>query len=288
MSIPDENTNIYSEICLANICKFVEMLMEIKYKEGFLSWYNNTNHFIEEHVHVILLTVNLVVILLHFSRSRYHKLQCHQLTEDLRVERKCLREKTAAIDRKLIENREMKERLVSFQEQHDSQIAMKEKIQQLDEKIKILSDLSTTWQQSHVGVLQRRIADMEQKNKDIESIIIDWLYNEPKYLAYKGDEWTFTALASKADELGIPPLIWGSKETLSYILHTVEQLIKICDIIELVYPGGCEKECPSSQEKVGEESEDKEDSEEDENYLDDPEWTPTHTEELDSDEDEEW
>ena len=283
MSIPGGTMNIYSKICLANLCSFVEMLFEINYREIAFSWYESANHLTDEYGHAILIAVHLILIVRHFARSRYHKLQCRQLTADLREERKAYREKSSAMDRKAKENREMKERLTSFQEQHNAHATMNAGIQFLAETTKILSDLSEDWQKSQVNVLQAQISDMEQKNKDIEAIMIDGLYNDPKYLAYEGDEWTFTALAKKADEMKIPRLTWGGKATLSYILRTVEQLTKIGDIIEPVYPDGYEtEEWPDSQE------EEEEDSEDEDDYLDDPEWMPTCTEELDSDEEEDW
>jgi hypothetical protein len=105
----------------------------------------------------------------------------------------------------------------------------------------------------------------------IENIMISGSYNDPDYLSFEGDEWTMTALKNKAAEMKLPKIHWRSRQILAYVLRITEQLYKIGDIIEPVYPDGY------TTEELSDYSSDE--SPQKSNWLDeldekDPEWLP--------------
>jgi hypothetical protein len=81
---------------------------------------------------------------------------------------------------------------------------------------------------------------LQNKLNDIEEIMTSGEYNDRDYLAYDGEEWTMNLLREKAIQLELPDVHWGSRVTLGYVIRIVEQLTKIGDIIEPVYPDGYE------------------------------------------------
>lgn len=81
---------------------------------------------------------------------------------------------------------------------------------------------------------------LKNKLKNIENVMIDGSYNDPDYMSYDGEEWTFERLNKKAIKMGLPDINWGSREVLSYVLRLFEQLLKIGKIVEPIYPDGYE------------------------------------------------
>ena len=72
--------------------------------------------------------------------------------------------------------------------------------------------------------------------------MIDGIYNDPEYLCYEGEKWTFDKLKTKAESLNIPKFSGRSKASYSYLIRVVEQLNKIEYIIKPNYPNGYETE----------------------------------------------
>jgi hypothetical protein len=82
---------------------------------------------------------------------------------------------------------------------------------------------------------------ISNKLDSIEEIMISGDYNDPDYLKYDKN-WTMDLLMEKATQMEIPDIKWGSKTALGFVIRTVEQLIKIGDIVKPVYPDGYETE----------------------------------------------
>lgn len=120
------------------------------------------------------------------------------------------------------------------------------------------------------------------KLNQIEKILIDESYNDPKNLAYEGGKWNLQNLNTQANKLNIPNLSWNQL-SYAYVIRKVEQLSQIIDIIKPLYLDGYETqemEEDDTQEMDEDEKEDEEDDEEDEqdeeeevDEKEDPEWT---------------
>jgi len=305
MSIPDETENIYTKIAMMQATKIFNEVTAINYRELGSSFIEKSYSFLEEYSHFIIIVLHLVMLFRHMSRSRYHSIVFQQKLATLKERQSRFEEATDEYNRKSNGIDDDRKRLNAYKSNHDAGTAMKAALSELVEKCQQLDNIGKDWRESWVNIAEIRIADLEKKNKDIEDIMIDGLYNDPQYLAYEGDEWTFAALQEKALEMGIPSraVYWGSKPTLSYVLRVVEQLTKIGDIVKPVYPDGYEtEEWPGSQteksdgdevaeesgeEEMKEESDGDEVSEEseEEDYLDDPDWIPNFSDEDDSEED---
>lgn len=298
MSFPNETVNIYTKIVLIQVITLFKEVAAINYRELGSSFIEKSSSFLEEYGHSILIAIHLVMLLRHMSRSRYHNIVFQQKLSTMKERQSSLEEAIDEYTRKSRGIEDDQKRLDAYQSNHDARTAMKAELSNLEEACQMLTVIGKE-RHIQVNVAEIRIADLEKKIWDIEAIMIDGLYNDPQYLAYEGDKWTFSALQEKAWEMGIPAgLTWGSKATLSYVLRTVEQLTKIGDIVEPVYPDGYEtEEWPGSQaeesdgekeeesngEKVKEgsdeesdedEDEEEESDEEEDNYLDDPDWIP--------------
>ena len=151
---------------------------------------------------------------------------------------------------------------------------------------------------------------LQKKLKDIELIMIDGSYNDYNYLAYDGPEWTMKRLKKKAAEMKIPEINWANRTALGYVIRLVEQLSRISDIVEPVYPNGYETEDMELDYDVDEKVEEDEDVDEkveededvdekvqededvEEKYSSDPDWVPspykTKEKDVDSDVFQDW
>ena len=125
---------------------------------------------------------------------------------------------------------------------------------------------------------------LQKKLKDIELIMIDASYNDADYLAYDGSQWTMERMKKKADDMKIPEIHWGNRTALGYVLRTVEQLSRIGDIVEPVYPDGYETEDmevafneQNENDDVDEdiERDEVDEVDEEEKYSSDPDWLPS-------------
>ena len=122
-------------------------------------------------------------------------------------------------------------------------------------RISLVNEKIVVDRESHNNSLGREKMEQEfiltkKKLSDIEEILVDGLYNDPDYLAYKEEKWTFSMLKEKAVHMGLPVVNWGSNKSLAFAIRTTEQLKKIIDIIEPTYPDGYE-----TQEMIDEEDE---------------------------------
>jgi hypothetical protein len=77
------------------------------------------------------------------------------------------------------------------------------------------------------------------KLNQIEKILIDESYNDPKNLAYEGGKWNLQNLNTQANKLNIPNLSWNQL-SYAYVIRKVEQLSQIIDIIKPLYLDGYE------------------------------------------------
>ena len=120
------------------------------------------------------------------------------------------------------------------------------------------------------------------KLNQIEKILIDESYNDPKNLAYEGGKWNLQNLNTQANKLNIPNLSWNIL-SYAYVIRKVEQLSQIIDIIKPLYLDGYETqemdEDEEGDEEDGEEGDeeegdegDEEEGDEEEGDEDDPEW----------------
>jgi hypothetical protein len=129
------------------------------------------------------------------------------------------------------------------------------------------------------------------KLNQIEKILIDESYNDPKNLAYEGGKWNLQNLNTQANKLNIPNLSWNIL-SYAYVIRKVEQLSQIIDIIKPLYLDGYETqemdEDEEGDEEEGDEEEgdeeegdeeegdeeegDEDEGDEDEGDEDDPEW----------------
>ena len=127
------------------------------------------------------------------------------------------------------------------------------------------------------------------KLNQIEKILIDESYNDPKNLAYEGGKWNLQNLNTQANKLNIPNLSWNQL-SYAYVIRKVEQLSQIIDIIKPLYLDGYEtqemdeddntqemdegdkSEKDDEQDEEGDKSEEEGDKSE-EGDEEDPEWT---------------
>jgi hypothetical protein len=104
------------------------------------------------------------------------------------------------------------------------------------------------------------------KLNQIEKILIDESYNDPKNLAYEGGKWNLQNLNTQANKLNIPNLSWNQL-SYAYVIRKVEQLSQIIDIIKPLYLDGYETqemEDETQEENEQNKTEEEDDYEEDE------------------------
>ena len=100
----------------------------------------------------------------------------------------------------------------------------------------IVSNVNNLFESKH-----RFNTESEQLDKQYNYLLKNKLKNnDPDYMSYDGEEWTFERLNKKAIKMGLPDINWGSREVLSYVLRLFEQLLKIGKIVEPIYPDGYE------------------------------------------------
>ena len=99
------------------------------------------------------------------------------------------------------------------------------------------------------------------KLNQIEKILIDESYNDPKNLAYEGGKWNLQNLNTQANKLNIPNLSWNIL-SYAYVIRKVEQLSQIIDIIKPLYLDGYETQEMDEDEEGDEEEGDEDEGEE--------------------------
>jgi hypothetical protein len=133
-----------------------------------------------------------------------------------------------------------KERLVEY---YKSKYNIRQKlIISIEAMIKQCSDavdVAHSLRKDHNNLCDAEI--LRKKFDNIEEIMISGDYNDPEYLKYD-KRWTIDLLKEKAIQMEIPDIKWGSKTALGFVIRTVEQLTKIGDIVQPVYPDGYETE----------------------------------------------
>mgnify|MGYP000604226607 CR=1 FL=1 len=217
--------------------------------------------FVENH-NVLLCIFHLVLFVDFFVRRSRLTSACMSLTKDkANVERE---RRLHTLARVVNEQKfEEKERLLEcFQRNYSTQQKMHISIEAMIAHGTDVVETGKKLQEDQKNLSDSQLSVLQKKLKDIEEIMISGSYNDPDYLAYDGEEWTFDLLKEKAIQMELPNVNWGSKATLGFVVRTVEQLKKIGDIVEPVYPDGYETQ------------EEEEEVEEDDKYGSDPEWVP--------------
>ena len=244
-------------------------------------FYADVYTFVVENHNMLLCIFHLVLFVDFFVRRSRLTSACMSLTKDkANVERERRLHTLARVvnDQKF----EEKERLLEcFQRNYSTQQKMHISIEAMIAHGTDVVETGKKLQEDQKNLADSQLSVLQKKLKDIEEIMISGSYNDPEYLAYDGEEWTFDLLKEKAIQMELPNVNWGSKATLGFVVRTVEQLKKIGDIVEPVYPDGYEtqemveekEEEVYDSEEEDEVEEDKEEEEE-EKYGSDPEWVP--------------
>jgi hypothetical protein len=217
------------------------------YMTGF---YDDARVFVIEHHNVLLITIHMCLFIeLLLKRSRL-------VSGHLSLREEAERESNLISVTKM-RFKEKEHLLKCFQRKYLTQRELHHSVDEIVTHCTEVVEEVKKLQENHSNLVDSQVVIFMKKINDIEEIMIDGSYNDLEYLKYDGEEWTMDLLKEKAIQMEIPSVKWGSKAAIGFVLRTVEQLIKIGEIVEPLYPDGYETQ----------------DMEED-IYSSDPEWFP--------------
>jgi len=278
----------------------INFFKNIDYKTYAFHIIEKTKDFVYHHHNALLFAFFVIIIDIIIERLIVNRERCLFQTEKDRIAYQyiLLEEKKSDLEKVFAEKQCLLDNLqANYKAKQDIYQHIETMVRHSNEVTNIGKDILD--QQKQIETQQSTL--LQKKLKDIELIMIDGSYNDYNYLAYDGPEWTMKRLKKKAAEMKIPEINWANRTALGYVIRLVEQLSRISDIVEPVYPNGYETEdmeldydVKKVEEDEDEDVEEKVEEDEDveEKYSSDPDWVPsaykTKEEDVDSDVFQDW
>lgn len=156
---------------------------------------------------------------------------------------------------------EYKERVELFVNNSEKTTGMMDEMKKMHKMCESVLEKGNEWMNTQQALEHAEFNHLHRKRKEIEGILVDGVYNDDRYLAYDSERWTMKELKKKAEEMDIPDIYWGNKDAISHVIRLTEQIKKISDIIEPVYPCGYETE-PMEEDSGDEDSGDEDEGDE--------------------------
>jgi hypothetical protein len=260
-----------------------------EHQKNIIMLFNKSIAFVIEHQQTMFITFNFIMLTcVFFKFFILYTERCEFLQMKHSFEGYCSlnKIKTTKMEYEFEEKNSL---LKSFQSTYTAKQGMHNSIDEMVTHCNKVVENGKKLQKLQEELEEKQSVVFQQKLKDIEAIMINDCYNDSEYLKYDSEEWTMDLLKEKAIQMNIPEIQWGNKTVIGFVIRTVEQLVKIGDIVEPVYPSGYETQEMSDDDEEkpveflnGEEGY----SDKEEKYSNDPEWIPTQKGNWDLDEEE--
>ena len=221
-------------------------LIEI-YSKQVLKIYDTMYDFVYTFRHELIMVVHFLLLLnLLLEKKKFRHVYMH-----VDKENQYLKTKLA----------EYKERVELFVNNSEKTTGMMDEMKKMHKMCESVLEKGNEWMNTQQALEHAEFNHLHRKQKEIDEILVDGVYNDCRYLAYDSELWTMKDLKKKAEEMDIPDIYWGNKDAISHVIRLTEQIKKISDIIEPVYPCGYETE-PMEEDSGDEDSGDEDEGDE--------------------------